>query len=32
MDEVDMLDSNVLDGIYLAGERFDRMVKRVLAT
>ena len=30
-DEADELDSNVLDGVYLAGERFDRMVKRVLA-
>jgi len=30
-DDVDELDPNVLDGIYLAGERFDRMVKRVLA-
>lgn len=29
-DEVDELDANVLDGVYLAGERFDRMVKRVL--
>jgi CRP-like cAMP-binding protein len=26
------LDANVLDGVYLAGERFDRMVKRVLVT
>lgn len=30
-DDADELDPNVLDGIYLAGERFDRMVKRVLA-
>ena len=30
-DDVDELDPNVLDGVYLAGERFDRMVKRVLA-
>lgn len=29
-DEGDELDGNVLDGVYLAGERFDRMVKRVL--
>jgi CRP/FNR family cyclic AMP-dependent transcriptional regulator len=29
-DEGDELDSNVLDGVYLAGERFDRMVKRVM--
>ena len=28
-DEADELDPNVLDGVYLAGERFDRMVKRV---
>jgi CRP-like cAMP-binding protein len=31
-DDVDELDANVLDGVYLAGERFDRMVKRVLVT
>lgn len=31
-DEADELDANVLDGVYLAGERFDRMVKRVLVT
>jgi CRP/FNR family cyclic AMP-dependent transcriptional regulator len=31
-DDADELDSNVLDGVYLAGERFDRMVKRVLVT
>ncbi|MFP5284170.1 MAG: cyclic nucleotide-binding domain-containing protein [Thermoanaerobaculia bacterium] len=31
-DDADELDGNVLDGIYLAGERFDRMVKRVLVT
>jgi hypothetical protein len=30
--EADKLDFNVLDGVYLAGERFDRMVKRVLVT
>jgi CRP-like cAMP-binding protein len=29
--DADELDPNVLDGVYLAGERFDRMVKRVLA-
>ncbi len=28
----DELDANVLDGIYLAGERFDRIVKRVMVT
>jgi len=31
-DEADELDTTVLDGVYLAGERFDRMVKRVLVT
>jgi CRP/FNR family cyclic AMP-dependent transcriptional regulator len=31
-DDADELDGNVLDGIYLAGERFDRMVKRVLVS
>lgn len=31
-DDADELDGNVLDGVYLAGERFDRMVKRVLAS
>lgn len=31
-DEGDELDPNVLDGIYLAGERFDRMVKRVMVS
>jgi CRP-like cAMP-binding protein len=31
-DEVDELDANVLDGVYLAGERFDRMVKRMMVT
>ncbi|MEA2602765.1 MAG: family transcriptional regulator, cyclic receptor protein [Acidobacteriota bacterium] len=31
-DDADELDANVLDGVYLAGERFDRMVKRVLVT
>ena len=30
-DDADELDPNVLDGVYLAGERFDRMVKRVMA-
>jgi CRP-like cAMP-binding protein len=29
-DDADELDPNVLDGVYLAGERFDRMVKRVM--
>lgn len=28
----DELDPNVLDGIYIAGERFDRMVKRVMVS
>lgn len=31
-DEADELDPTVLDGVYLAGERFDRMVKRVMVT
>jgi CRP-like cAMP-binding protein len=31
-DADDELDTTVLDGVYLAGERFDRMVKRVLVT
>ena len=31
-DDVDELDANVLDGVYLAGERFDRMVKRVMVS
>jgi CRP-like cAMP-binding protein len=31
-DDADELDPNVLDGVYLAGERFDRMLKRVLVT
>ena len=31
-DDADELDANVLDGVYLAGERFDRMLKRVLVT
>src|SRR6185312_12550851 len=31
-DDADELDANVLDGVYLAGERFDRMVKRVMVT
>jgi CRP/FNR family transcriptional regulator, cyclic AMP receptor protein len=30
-DDADELDPNVLDGVYLAGERFDRMLKRLLA-
>ena len=30
--DADELDSNVLDGVYLAGERFDRMVKRVMVS
>lgn len=30
-DDPDELDTTVLDGIYLAGERFDRMVRRVLS-
>jgi CRP/FNR family transcriptional regulator, cyclic AMP receptor protein len=30
--EDDELDTTVLDGVYLAGERFDRMVKKVLVT
>lgn len=29
-DEADELDANVLDGVSLAGERFERLVKRVL--
>ncbi|HSG39517.1 MAG TPA: cyclic nucleotide-binding domain-containing protein [Thermoanaerobaculia bacterium] len=31
-EDVDELDPNVLDGVYLAGERFDRMVKRVMVS
>jgi CRP/FNR family cyclic AMP-dependent transcriptional regulator len=31
-DDADELDANVLDGVYLAGERFDRMVKRVISS
>ncbi|HWM90079.1 MAG TPA: cyclic nucleotide-binding domain-containing protein [Thermoanaerobaculia bacterium] len=31
-DEADELDGNVLDGVYLAGERFDRMVKRIMVS
>jgi CRP/FNR family transcriptional regulator, cyclic AMP receptor protein len=31
-EDANELDPNVLDGVYLAGERFDRMVKRVLVT
>jgi len=30
-DDADELDPNVLDGVYIAGERFDRMVKRVMS-
>lgn len=30
-DDPDELDPTVLDGVYLAGERFDRMLKRLLA-
>ncbi len=30
--EADELDEEVLDGVYLAGERFDRMVKRVMVS
>ena len=29
-DEMDELDMNVLDSIHLAGDRFDRMLKRLL--
>lgn len=31
-DEADELDANVLDGVYLAGERFNRMVRRVMVS
>jgi len=31
-EDADELDANVLDGVYLAGERFDRMVKRILVS
>ncbi|HEV2846754.1 MAG TPA: cyclic nucleotide-binding domain-containing protein [Thermoanaerobaculia bacterium] len=31
-EDADELDPNVLDGVYLAGERFDRMVKRVMVS
>jgi CRP-like cAMP-binding protein len=31
-EDTDELDPNVLDGVYLAGERFDRMVKRVMVS
>ncbi|HEV8578615.1 MAG TPA: cyclic nucleotide-binding domain-containing protein [Thermoanaerobaculia bacterium] len=31
-EDADELDVNVLDGVYLAGERFDRMVKRVMVS
>src|SRR5262245_53625054 len=31
-DDADELDANVLAGVYLAGERFDRMVKRVIVS
>lgn len=30
-DDADELDPNVLDGVYIAGERFDRLVKRLMA-
>lgn len=32
LDDPDELDPSVLDGIYLAGERFDRMVKRLMVS
>lgn len=31
-DDAGELDTNVLDGVYLAGERFDRMVKRLMVS
>ena len=31
-DEADELDANVLDGVYLAGERFNRMVSRLIVS
>jgi CRP/FNR family transcriptional regulator, cyclic AMP receptor protein len=31
-DDPDELDPSVLDGIYLAGERFDRMIKRLMVS
>lgn len=31
-DDPDELDATVLDGVYLAGERFDRMVRRLLVS
>jgi hypothetical protein len=31
-DDADELDPSVLDGVYLAGERFDRMVKRMMVS
>lgn len=31
-DDVDELDGNVLDGVYLAGERFNRMVRRLIVS
>lgn len=31
-DDADELDPNVLDGVYLAGERFHRLLRRVLGT
>jgi CRP/FNR family transcriptional regulator, cyclic AMP receptor protein len=31
-DDAEELDANVLDGVYLAGERFDRMVKRAMVS
>ncbi len=30
--EADELDANVLDGVYLAGERFNRMVRRLIVS
>jgi CRP-like cAMP-binding protein len=31
-DDVDELDANVLDNVYLAGERFNRMVRRLIGS
>lgn len=31
-DDADELDGNVLDGVYLAGERFNRMVRRLIVS
>jgi CRP/FNR family transcriptional regulator, cyclic AMP receptor protein len=31
-DDADELDANVLDNVYLAGERFNRMVKRLIGS